>query len=40
MIRTAVGVENAYHIASACPRVEAITLGGQDLTADMGVKKT
>jgi citrate lyase subunit beta/citryl-CoA lyase len=40
MIETAVGVENAYLIASACPRVGALTLGGQDLTADMGVQKT
>ncbi len=40
MIETAVGVENAFFIASACPRVQALTLGGQDLTADMGVQKT
>ena len=40
MIETALGVENSFLIASACPRVQAITLGGQDLTADMGVQKT
>ena len=40
MIETAVGVESAFFIASACPRVQALTLGGQDLTADMGVQKT
>ena len=40
MIETAAGVENSFLIASACPRVQAITLGGQDLTADMGVQKT
>ena len=40
MIETAAGVENSFLIASSCPRVQAITLGGQDLTADMGVQKT
>ena len=40
MIETAIGLENAYLIASASPRVQALTLGGQDLTADMGVQKT
>ena len=40
MIETAVGIENAFLIASASPRVKALTLGGQDLTADMGVRKT
>jgi citrate lyase subunit beta / citryl-CoA lyase len=40
MLETALGVENAFQIAKASPRVEVITIGGQDLTADMGVKKT
>jgi len=40
MIETAVGVENAFLIARASERVDAITIGGQDLTADMGVVKT
>ncbi len=40
MIETAVGVMNAYEIAGSHPRVDAITIGGQDLTADMGIAKT
>lgn len=37
MIETAKGVENVYEIAGASPRVDAITIGGQDLTADMNI---
>ena len=40
LIETALGVENAYLIASACPRVTAIFLGGEDLTADLRCKRT
>jgi citrate lyase subunit beta/citryl-CoA lyase len=40
MLETALGIERAYDIAAASERVEALTLGGQDLTADMGVQKT
>ncbi len=40
MIETAIGVENAFAIAKSSKRVDAITIGGQDLTADMGVAKT
>lgn len=40
MIETAIGVQNVFDIASASPRVDAITIGGQDLTADMGIVKT
>jgi citrate lyase subunit beta/citryl-CoA lyase len=40
MIETAKGVANVYDIASADPRIDAITIGGQDLTADMGIIKT
>ena len=40
MIETAVGVQNAFRIASCHERVVAITIGGQDLTADMGIVKT
>jgi citrate lyase subunit beta/citryl-CoA lyase len=40
MLETALGVENAYAVAAASSRVSALTLGGQDLTADMGVQKT
>jgi citrate lyase subunit beta/citryl-CoA lyase len=40
MIETALGVENAYLIARASRRISALTLGGQDLTADMFARKT
>ena len=40
LIETALGVENAYHIASASKRVKAIFLGGEDLTADLQCKRT
>ncbi|MBN1232180.1 MAG: HpcH/HpaI aldolase/citrate lyase family protein [Candidatus Coatesbacteria bacterium] len=40
LIETARGVENAFSIARSSPRVTAISIGGQDLTADMGIKKT
>lgn len=37
MIETALGVQNVYEIAGFSKRVDAITIGGQDLTADMKV---
>jgi len=37
MIETALGVQNVYEIAGYSSRVDAITIGGQDLTADMKV---
>lgn len=40
LIETAMGVENAYAIASASPRVKAMLLGGEDLTADLQCKRT
>lgn len=40
LIETALGVENAYQIASCTPRVAAIFLGGEDLTADLQCKRT
>lgn len=40
LIETAMGVENAFLIASACKRVKAIFLGGEDLTADLRCKRT
>lgn len=40
LIETALGVENAYEIASADPRVTAVFLGGEDFTADMRCKRT
>ena len=35
LIETAVGVENAYRIATADPRVKAIFLGAEDLSSDL-----
>ncbi|MBN2893374.1 MAG: HpcH/HpaI aldolase/citrate lyase family protein [Bacteroidales bacterium] len=40
MIETALGVQNVFDIAKFCKRIEAITIGGQDLTADMNIKST
>lgn len=40
LIETAMGVENAYQIASASKRVQAIFLGAEDLTADLQCKRT
>ena len=40
LIETALGVENAFEIATAHPRVDAVSIGGQDLTADMQVVKS
>lgn len=40
LIETALGVENAFQIASASPRVAAIFLGGEDLTADLRCRRT
>jgi citrate lyase subunit beta/citryl-CoA lyase len=40
LIETALGLQNAYEIASASPRVTAIFLGAEDLTADLRCKRT
>ena len=40
MIETARGVANVYDIASSSKRLSAITLGGQDLIADLGAIRT
>jgi len=40
MIETALGVQNVFDIAKFCSRADAITIGGQDLTADMNIKST
>lgn len=40
LIETALGVENAFAIASASPRVTALFLGAEDLTADLRCKRT
>ena len=40
LIETALGVENAFAIASASKRVAALFLGAEDLTADLRCKRT
>lgn len=40
LIETALGLQNAYEIASASPRVTAIFLGAEDLAADLRCKRT
>lgn len=40
MIETAMGVQNVFEIASKFSRIDAITVGGQDLTADMNIVYT
>jgi len=40
MIETALGVQNVFDIAKLSKRVDAITIGGQDLTADMNISST
>ena len=40
LIETTLGVENAFEIASSDERVQAIFLGGEDLTADLRCKRT
>ena len=40
LIETAMGVENAYAIASASSRVQALFLGAEDLTADLRCQRT
>jgi len=40
LIETAMGVENAFSIASASSRVQALFLGAEDLTADLRCKRT
>lgn len=40
LIETALGVENAFAIASASERVRALFLGAEDLTADLQCKRT
>ena len=37
MIETALGVQNVFDIAKLSKRADAITIGGQDLTADMNI---
>ena len=40
LIETALGVENSYLIASSTPRIQALFLGAEDLTADLQCKRT
>lgn len=40
LIETALGVENAFQIAAASPRVKALFLGAEDLSADLHCKRT
>ncbi|MEG1523661.1 MAG: aldolase/citrate lyase family protein [Clostridia bacterium] len=40
LIEMALGVENAFSIASASNRVKGLLLGGEDLTADLQCKRT
>lgn len=40
LIETALGIENAFAIATSSPRVAALFLGGEDLSADLRCKRT
>jgi citrate lyase subunit beta/citryl-CoA lyase len=40
IIESALGIENAYQIATASPNVVAMAIGLEDLTADLGVQRT
>ncbi len=40
ILESALGLEHAYEIATASPRVVALTIGLEDYTADLGVVKT
>ena len=40
ILESAVGIENAYKIASASAQIAALTIGLEDYTADLGVPKT
>lgn len=40
LLETAVGIENAYKIATSSERIKGLFLGGEDLTADLGCPRT
>ena len=40
IVESALGIENAFAIATTSPNVSALTIGLEDYTADMGVAKT
>ena len=40
LIETAIGLETIYNVIKASRRVVGVLLGGEDLTADLGIKRT
>ncbi len=40
IVESAYGVENVYSIIKSSDRIVAVLLGGEDLTSDMGIKRT
>lgn len=40
LVESAYGVENVYNIIKASKRIVGILLGGEDLTSDLGIKRT
>lgn len=40
LVETAIGLENVYNIIKASKRVAGVLLGGEDLTSDLGIKRT
>lgn len=40
IVESALGIENSFSIASATPNVVALAIGLEDLTADLGVRRT
>lgn len=40
LIETAYGLENVYDVIKASQRIVAVLLGGEDLTSDLGIKRT
>jgi len=40
IVETAYGVENVYNIIKSCDRIVGVLLGGEDLTSDLGIKRT
>ncbi len=40
MIETALGVQNVFDLVKMDKRIDAVTIGGQDLTADMNIAST
>jgi len=40
LLETALGIENSFQIAMSSPRIKALYLGAEDLTADLHAKRT